>query len=206
MIIHDVEQNSDEWMKLRAGIPTASAFSRLVTSKGAPSKSLTEYGHELAAGKFAEGDIDTWGGNGYTERGHDLEPEAVAHYEFVTENKTEVVGFVTDDKVTMGCSPDRFVRLNGLLEVKCLTAKHHVAALIYHNKHGRAPAGYIQQLQGQMLVCGRQWTDQIFYHPTLPSLIIRTDADMGFQLRLADAIKQVNEVRDAAVNIMEAMV
>ena len=42
-IIFDIEQGSDEWHALRAGKPTASEFSKLVTSKGEPSKSMADY-------------------------------------------------------------------------------------------------------------------------------------------------------------------
>ena len=48
MIVHDVEQNTDEWLALRAGMPTASEAKKLVTSSGVASKSMAEYAQKLA--------------------------------------------------------------------------------------------------------------------------------------------------------------
>ena len=53
MQIHDVEQHSDAWYSLRAGMPTASEFSKIVTSKGEASKSAAVYARTLAAELFA---------------------------------------------------------------------------------------------------------------------------------------------------------
>jgi hypothetical protein len=62
MIIHDVVQGSPEWHALRAGIPTASEFSQLVTSTGEPSKSMKEYALVLAAEKYAGTVVDGFAG------------------------------------------------------------------------------------------------------------------------------------------------
>ena len=34
MIIHEVEQGSGDWLKLRLGIPTASEFDKIITPTG----------------------------------------------------------------------------------------------------------------------------------------------------------------------------
>ena len=53
MKVHAVTQGTPEWKRLRAGIPTASAFDQLVVSslnkdgQLASSKSLTKYLHKL---------------------------------------------------------------------------------------------------------------------------------------------------------------
>jgi len=39
VIIHEVEQNTPEWLTLRLGIPTASMFDKIVTPAGKFSKS-----------------------------------------------------------------------------------------------------------------------------------------------------------------------
>ncbi len=53
MQAHICEQRSAEWYALRVGIPTASDFSKLITSDGTPSKTLPTYAMTLAAEKFA---------------------------------------------------------------------------------------------------------------------------------------------------------
>lgn len=175
MIIHDVEQGTQEWYALRAGMPTASEFSKLVTSDGSLSKSLEGYAKTLAAEKLAGRPVDAWQGNKHTDRGKELEPDAVAYYNFINECEIETVGFVTSDDGTCGCSPDGLVGPDGLAEFKCLKAENHIDAILYFRKHGRCKPAYIQQTQGQILICGREWCDLVFYHPDLPSLIIRQE-------------------------------
>ena len=75
MIIHDVEQNSEEWLKLRSGIPTSSNAKLLITSKGEASKSLEGYAMSLAGEKYTGAPLDDFKGNKWTERGHELEDE-----------------------------------------------------------------------------------------------------------------------------------
>ena len=203
MIIHDVEQNTPEWLLLRAGIPTASAFSKLVTTAGKLSTSLEVYAQTLAANKYANGEVEGFEGNKWTERGHDLEPEAASSYEFVNDVVTEKIGFVTNDDETIGCSPDRFVGKKGLVEIKCLKAENHVAAILYYKKNGVAPVKHFQQVQGQMMICERKWCDLVFYHPTLPLLVIRQNIDGVFIGKLLDAITEVTFRRDEIIKVMD---
>lgn len=196
MQIHDVDQRSDEWYSLRAGMPTASEFSKIVTSKGEPSKSVSGYALTLAAELFAGKPVDAWEGNAWTERGREMESRAVELYEFAHDLDTVPVGFVTDDKDTMGCSPDRLIGDDGLIEVKCLKAENHVKAILYYQKNGRPPTDYVQQAQGQMMICGRKWCDIVFYHPELPMLTIRTEPDKDVQYALMDGIPKLCTERD----------
>jgi hypothetical protein len=203
MIIHDLEQGTDEWHRLRAGMPTASEFSKLVTSKGEYSKSIDQYALTLAGELYAGKPLDRFDGNQWTERGHELEGQARSDYEF--SNSVEVVqtGFVTDDDKTHGCSPDGFVNDDGLIEIKCLKAESHISAIIYHHKYKKCPPKYVQQTQGQMMVTGRKWCDLMFYHPDLPSLVIRQERDLKLFRALNDAIEVVIEDRNAALKIIE---
>ena len=156
-IVHDVEQGSDAWRKLRAGVPSASCFDKIITSTGAESKQRAGYAKTLAAELYSGSPLDdAWTGNKWTERGKELEDEAVRWYEFDQDVKTERVGFVTTDDGSAGCSPDRFVGTHGLLEIKCLKSENHVDAIMYFRKHGAPPTDYIQQTQGQLMVTGRQ--------------------------------------------------
>lgn len=196
MKIHDVEQRSDEWYALRAGMPTASEFSKIVTSKGEPSKSASDYAITLAAELFAGKPVDAWEGNAWTERGRELETRAIELYEFTRDLDVEPVGFVTDDDGTMGCSPDRFVGSDGLVEVKCLKAENHVKAIIYNQKNARLQPNYVQQTQGQMMICARAWCDVVFFHPELPMLVIRAEPDRDIQMALLAGIKPLCRDRD----------
>ncbi len=87
MIIHPVEQNTDDWVKLRAGLPTASSFKSIITSQGLPSKSLPTYAAKLAADKYAGEPLDSFEGNVWTERGHELESDARDLYSELKKNR-----------------------------------------------------------------------------------------------------------------------
>lgn len=177
MMIHDVEQGSDEWHQLRAGRPTASEFSKLTTSKGAPSTSMKDYAAQLAADHYAGAPVDRWEGNKWSDRGHENEDAARAWYElqFPAREVTQV-GFITDDSGA-GASPDALVDSDGLLEIKCPGAKELVAVMVYVLKHKKPPSKYIVQPQGQMLIAQRIWCDLLFFHPELPPFIIRLVPD-----------------------------
>lgn len=196
MLVHNVVQGEDSWFKIRAGLPSASNFSKIITSTGDRSKSLHEYAVTLACEKFAGKHIDAWEGNYHTERGTLLEPSAISSYCFIHDCEAEQVGFVTDDECTYGCSPDRQIGISGLLEIKCLKAENHVKVILYHKKNKRTPPDYIQQTQGQLFICEREWCDLVFYHPGLPMEIIRQFRDENIISSLRDAINDVIVERD----------
>jgi DNA topoisomerase IB len=89
-----------------------------------------------------------------------------------------------------------------LCEFKCLKATNHIKAHIYHKKTGKAPTDYISQCQMQMFVTGRKWTDLVFFHPSLPELIIRIEADLAFHKVLESQLKAVIIERDKIVKLL----
>jgi hypothetical protein len=175
VIVHDVVQGTAEWQRLRAGIPTASSFDRIVTPTGKPSSQAAKYLHWLLAeritGRPLEGAVTSW-----MARGLDLEAEAVAYYEGIRDQDTERVGFVTDDAGRYGASPDRFVGAEGLLEIKAPASHTHVGYLVSR----AVDADYYPQIQGQLWVCGRRWSDVLSYHPEMPPALIRVPRDEAF--------------------------
>lgn len=203
MILHDVEQRSPEWYAIRLGVPTASEFSKLITSKGAPSKSAEPYALKLAAEVYAGKPVDTFEGTAWTERGRELEDQALAYYEFMTDEPVLQVGFATDDHNLSGCSPDGLVGDDGMVEIKCLKAENHIKTILYHQKHDRCPPDYVQQTQGQLMVCERSWCDLVFYHPDLPHLTIRQTPDAAIQSALRIALAQVVKRRDEVVSTLQ---
>lgn len=203
MKIHDVEQRSPQWFALRCGLPTASEFSKIITSTGDPSKSASGYALTLAAELFAGKPLDSWEGNAWMERGRELEEAAVSLYSFIHDAETVPVGFVTDDTGVMGCSPDRLVGADGLIEVKCLKAENHVKTILYYQRHGKCPPDYVQQTQGQMMICERKWCDVVFYHPDLPLLTIRATRDHVLQATLSQLIPPLLKERDMILKAIQ---
>lgn len=184
MIIHDVAQNTPEWHFLRAGIPTASAFDKIITKSGKPSAQAEKYMFRLLAERIKGEPLEerfTWA----MERGSALEKKAVQYYEFQTDYKTVPVGFVTDDKERWGASPDRFVGEHGNLEIKCPEIDAH---MMYLMKEGSAYEEYKIQAQGQLWISEREWVDFLSYHPDLPWSLVRVPRDEAFIKLLAKAV------------------
>lgn len=200
MKTHDIEQGTDAWHQLRSSIPTASQFDKLLTSKGEKSKQIEGVINEKVANVIAGETLETWQGNQWTERGHELEPLAAEHYEFIyPERNVQEVGFVTDDDETCGCSPDRLVDDNGLLEIKCPKPDTHVSYLL----SGKCPAKYYLQVQGQLMITGREWCDFMSYHPKLPELIVRVERDEKIITALRERIKYFNDEVKNRVNAIK---
>lgn len=202
MIVHDCLQNTPEWLALRAGLPTASEFSKLITSTGEPSKSMPAYAEELAGELYAGKPLDTWNGNQYTEYGHETEDEARAAYELRTGRETSQVGFITDDLKQYGCSPDAVTEDGGGLEIKCLPKKH-IPVLRYWKKHGKCPTDFVAQTQGQIFVAGFKYVDLFFYRPELPQLVIRIEPIAKIQAALKTQLAACIAERNLVLNFLK---
>lgn len=171
--IHGVEQRSKEWFELRRGIPTASQFCKIITSRGSESRQAEAYLAALLAELADEEYTGSFTGSYWTERGTNLEEEAVRRYEQVADTNTVKVGFITDRSRTMGCSPDRLVDSDGLLEVKCPAPHTHG----HYLRRQRIDMRYYPQVQGQLLITGRSWVDFFSYDPDQPHFRVRVFRD-----------------------------
>ena len=206
MIVHELEQRSDAWRTVRAGIPTASQFGNLLTPTGKLSTSIDAYAVDLANEVYLdEAEPDGWQGNGWTDRGEELEIDAIAYYQMMNDAPVEQVGFVTDDKKQVGCSPDALVGPDGMLEIKALKAINHTIALHEYEKTGECPKKYRAQTQGQMMICERKWCDLLFYHPKLPAVIIRQFPDTETQSALKKQIISVRQKRDEVLKALRSI-
>jgi hypothetical protein len=194
----DCEQGSEEWVRARLGIPTASRFDQILTAKThKPAAARFKYMDELLA-EWVLGEPLDQGGSAFMERGTEMETEARDWYAFQSKDGEVVqVGFVLKafdgdgPHPMIGCSPDALVGDDGLLEIKCLGAKAHVAALL-----GRVSNEYNLQTQGQIYVTERKWCDRLFYNPVLPNLLTRVEPDGEVQMLLGDALLDFTEMME----------
>lgn len=198
-ILTDLEQGSDEWLAARLGIPTASNFSKLITSTGKKSTQLDGYALTLAAetlmGKPEEGFKSEW-----MDRGTELEPMARAWYEFQTDIVIEEVGFVLSDDGSVGCSPDGLSTGNGL-ELKCPKAETHIGYLCDQ----KLPTNYVPQVQGCIWLCERDQWDFASFHPDMPGLLLTIPRDDAFIAMLAKLVAEVNEKKLEILHKIERM-
>jgi len=180
MIIVEMEQRSPEWLAARCGIPTASNFDKIITTKGEPSKQAQKYLYQLAGERVTGFQEETYQ-NGAMQRGIEMEAEAIEFYELVKDVKVQRVGicYPNEDK-KFSCSPDGLVGDKGLIEIKCPMLATHVGYLLADDM----PSDYFQQVQGQLLVTGREWCDFLSYSPGLKPLLIRVMRDEPFLKKL----------------------
>ena len=199
MKIYRCAQRSAAWYRLRAGIPTTSAFKRIVTPKGKLSAQSADYMAWLLAewmlGQPLEGPQTEW-----MIRGEELEDLAVKSYCFERDVEVEEVGFITDDSGLIGCSPDRLVGPDGILEIKCPSPQVHAGYML----HREVDQEYWPQVQGQLLIAEREWVDIQSYHPALPTVILRVKRDEPYMATLRVALDQfVERMVEAREDLMQ---
>jgi hypothetical protein len=114
---HDVPQYSEEYDRLKLGIPTSSHFHKIITPQGKPSKQWREYACVPIAERLLQRKIEFYNSPAM-DRGLIVEAEAADWYEFDQDVTVQRVGFITDENHAVGCSPDRLVGDEGLLEIK----------------------------------------------------------------------------------------
>jgi hypothetical protein len=174
-VLHEVAQYSEEYDRLKIGIPTSSNFHKIITPQGKPSKQWREYACVLIAERILQQKIEFYNSPAM-ERGLIVEAEAADWYEFDQDVTTQRVGFITDDGHTMGCSPDRFVGDDGLLEIKAPLPHTQVGYWI----SGELNERFRPQLQGQLFISQRSWVDIVCWHDVLPKLVMRVEPDEKF--------------------------
>ena len=181
MIILEMEQGSDEWLAARLGRPSASMFSKLITTKGKPSTQAGGYINKLA-GERLSGESEAFYTNEHMVRGTELEPEAREAYEFISGNDVLEVGFVVDPSFEYGCSPDGLIGTDGGIEIKCPAA---TTMMKYYQDNEELVKAYYQQIQGCMWVTKRDWWDAFAYHPKMKHVLVRVPRDDTFIAKLA---------------------
>jgi len=188
MRIDQNEQGSFEWLAARLGIPSASMFAKIVTTKGAWSTSADTYINQLVAERLT-GEREEVFQSHHMIRGTELEPDARDLYSLMTDSEVTEVGFCLHDTLAAGCSPDGLIGEDGGLEIKCPAPSTHVEYL----RGGVLPSKYKQQVMGCLWITGREWWDFVSYHPTMKPLIVRVERDEEYIAALEKCVtKAVN--------------
>ena len=161
MIIHDVDQRSELWYKLRLGKITGTGFSDVVAKGkgGSPSKTRATYlSRKLREHKYGrrfESGVNSY----HMKRGVLLEDEGIEVFEFKTHDIVSKVGFVEFNE-WIGVSPDGLIGDDGGIEIKCPMDTTHQKYL-----DADKITDYDWQVHGNMMVTGRKWWKLVSYHP-----------------------------------------
>tara|TARA_R100001594_G_scaffold26167_4_gene50879 strand:- start:470 stop:1099 length:630 start_codon:yes stop_codon:yes gene_type:complete len=164
-MIAQLTQGSPEWHQARLGKVTASRISdvaaKIKTGWGA---SRSKYMGELIAENLTHEPTPSYT-NAAMQHGTDTESQAAAAYAFYTDAELELVGFVDHPKIEQaGCSPDRLIGKDGLVEIKCPQTSTHIDTLL----GGSIPKKYIDQMYWQMACTRREWCDFVSFDPRMP--------------------------------------
>lgn len=195
-VFADFEQNSEEWRKARAGIPTASAFSKIL-AKG-EGKTRAAYMRQLAAEIITGEPLESFT-NGYLERGKAMEDEAREFYCFTRDIEPTRVGFIRNGHI--GCSPDCLLGEDGILEIKTQKPDLLIETLL----KDKFPSEHVAQCQGALWVTGRKWIDICVYWPGMPKLIKRAVPDQAYIANLAVEVDIFRAELDAMVRKIQAL-
>ncbi|TQE98646.1 MAG: YqaJ viral recombinase family protein [Spiribacter salinus] len=192
IIYRDIEQGTEEWLRVRAGVPTASQFDNLLA--GGDGKVRKKYMLKLA-GEILTGEPQENFSTRHTRRGHEQEPEARETYAFLHDVDVEQVGFIRNGDV--GGSPDGLVGDNGGVEIKTKLPHLHLEVML----DGIAPEGstrkyippHLPQIDGLIWIAEREWWDLVSYCRGLEPFITRVYRDEKRIKKIAQAVDQFNQ-------------
>jgi len=190
---NDIEQGSEEWLKLRLGKITGSCFSKLLGTKAAREKYLYSRANEIVTGciektkAFYSEDV---------QRGHEYEPIARNEYRFNNFKVTDVdeVGLVQLNDY-IACSPDGLVGEDGMIEIKSPNPNNYFRQVVEISQKGVEAISneHRWQMQFNLFVCSRKWCDYVLYndeHATKGSglFIFRVNYDSEMQKLITETI------------------
>lgn len=182
------------WKKLRLGKITASNMDKIITPTGKESVQVDKYLNQLLAEQITGESAESFQGNSHTERGKEFEQEAADYYAMTTGHVLERVGFCMTDDERLGCSVDRFINEDGILEIK--TGMPHI--LVEYHLSGKLEQDHRPQTQSSLFITERTWAATLLYNPNilLKPIIINSGVNMPFQVSMM-------QLTDKAFSLME---
>jgi hypothetical protein len=188
-------QGSDEWLKARLGVATASNFDKIITSTGKESATLEKYALQLATEKMLVEPEPSYKSDAMS-RGNELEPVAREAYQQATFEQVQEVGLMLSDCGNYGYSSDGLIGDDGLIEIKCPLATTHFKYLL----DNKCPTDYWQQVQGGLWVSDRKWIDFVSFNPNFKEdrqlFVVRVKRNEEFIEKLAGLVAKTIKLRD----------
>ncbi|MFA5340158.1 MAG: lambda exonuclease family protein [Clostridia bacterium] len=188
-IIIECEQRSDIWFSAICGNVGASSIDKIITTKGEPSKSRTDYMMTLAAERLTgKGEV------GFTTQamlnGIEREAEARSLFEMAHDVEIKQVGLVYKDSLHLcHCSPDGLIGENSGFEVKNPLSKTHIKYLL----DGKLPTEYFCQVQFSLYVTERESWWFMSHYPGIKPLMIEVFRDEKWIEKVDKELTQFNE-------------
>lgn len=194
----DIEQNTPEWFRLRLGKVTGSKLKSLGVKIGV--KTMGYY--QLLAERLAieEEFIDP--DETPAQRGHRLEPEAIAAFEKLYKKKVDRVGFCLSDKNSdIALSPDGFIMYRSAyrwgVEVKCLSSAKHLKVYLTQ----KVPTEYMHQAYQYFIVNEKlQRLHFVFYDNRLPDLPIHV-----IEINRSDILDEIKDYEHRQLHVLSEL-
>ena len=201
MIVMEMPQGGEDWLRARRGVVTASNF-HLVLARGS-GKTRRAYMERLAweivSGAPGEGAFMSEA----MARGKALEPRAREAYRAASGLDVREVGLVfLDEGRRIAASPDGLIGDDGGLEIKCPLPHRHEACVA----RGCVPPRHRAQIQGNMWVSGRRWWDFVSFAPEAdePLFIRRVHRDEAYVDMLRREVARFLQELDGLVEQLAA--
>ena len=221
--VHYCDQKSAEWLSLRAGKLTGSraaeAFKRI--KSGAFSADRKNLKMQMALERVTGQPQEREAGGKQIRDGERREPHARRFYEVSTGMVVRECGFISDNEIPIGCSPDGYIGdFEGLVSIKCPLAATHLETLTRLHEWNAAqhlpaeqiaamtlkahtliiPEEYRWQIQHELYVTGASWCDYLSYDASFPEAlrsvvvrVLRTDFDWHeYQTLVQDFLAEVD--------------
>ena len=199
-MIEMIEQRSPDWFAARLGKVTASRVADVIAkTKTGYSASRENYMAQLVCERLTNTPTESYS-NTAMQWGTDQEPFARAAYETAKGVMVEEVGFIVHPEIDMsGASPDGFVGVNGLVEIKC----PNTATMIETWLTQKVPQKYFTQIQFQLAVTDRVFCDYVVFDPRMPKhlqlFVTRVERDEDYIAHIEDEIVQFLDEVDQKV-------
>ena len=194
------EQGTESWFAARLGKVTASRVADVIAkTKTGYSASRENYMAQLVCERLTNTPTEGFT-NAAMLHGIEQEPFARAAYETAKGVMVEEVGFIVHPEIDMsGASPDGFVGVNGLVEIKCPST----ATMIETWLTQKVPQKYFTQIQFQLACTDRVFCDYVVFDPRMPKhlqlFVTRVERDEDFITQIEDEIVQFLDEVDQKV-------
>jgi hypothetical protein len=200
--IFDCAQRSEEWYRVRMGIPTASMFGAILVQNDKRA-GRASYMRKLAGEILTDIPMESYT-NDDMARGTEQEPEILARYAFEHDVEIEPCGFIRNGK--RGCSPDGLIGKDGMVQIK--SAAPHVMVEILDDWATKriVPKKHLPQCQGELWVAERKWTELVIgSSPRLPLFVARLERDKQYINDIEVAVHWFNRELAEMVKRIEAL-
>ena len=203
-----MNQNTPEWREARAGKITASRMCDVLAlgkRDGKPLKARTDYIGDII-GEILTGEPKAQVRAAALDWGHDVEAAARTAYEAETGEIVAQTGFVVHPLLPyIGCSPDGLIGRDGMHQIKCpANAAVHIVTLT-----DGMPDDHIPQIQAELFVTGREWSDFVSFDPRMPPHLRlyrqRVPRDEAYIKTIAEACASMWDEVQELLNRLQSM-